>query len=81
MIFGFGVEFPQLYINDSYPNCQFACLTVLAHVIVIMYYHILKEANFRIALTMHLPSCRTGFKQINIQNLTRCVTSDKIYLY
>jgi len=27
IIFGFGVEFPQLYINDSYPNCQFAGLT------------------------------------------------------
>jgi len=27
IILGFGVEFPQLYINDSYPNCQFAGLT------------------------------------------------------
>ena len=24
IILGFGVRFPQLYINDSYPNCQFA---------------------------------------------------------
>jgi len=24
---GFGVEFPQLYINESYPNCQLAGLT------------------------------------------------------
>ena len=23
---GFGVKFPQLYINDSYPKCQFAGL-------------------------------------------------------
>ena len=27
LIFGFGVEFPQLYANDSYTNCQFAGLT------------------------------------------------------
>jgi len=27
IILGFGVEFPQLYINNSYPNCQFAGLT------------------------------------------------------
>jgi len=27
IILGFGVEFPQLYLNDSYPNCQFAGLT------------------------------------------------------
>jgi len=26
IIIGFGVEFPQLYISDSYPNCQFAGL-------------------------------------------------------
>jgi len=31
IIFGFGVEFPQLYINDSYPNCQFAGLTYTGH--------------------------------------------------
>jgi len=27
IILGFGIKFPQLYINDSYPNCQFAILT------------------------------------------------------
>ena len=27
IILGFGVEFPQFNINDSYPNCQFAGLT------------------------------------------------------
>jgi len=27
IILGFGVKFPQLYINDSDPNCQFAGLT------------------------------------------------------
>ena len=27
LILGFDVEFPQLYINDSYPNCQIAGLT------------------------------------------------------
>ena len=27
IILGFGVEFPQLYINDSYQNSQFAGLT------------------------------------------------------
>jgi len=26
IILGFGVEFPPLYISDSYPNCQFAGL-------------------------------------------------------
>jgi hypothetical protein len=43
----------------------------------IMYYHVLKETNFKIALTLHLQSWRTGIKQINIWNLTRCVTSNK----
>ena len=47
----------------------------------IMYYCILNETSFKIALTVHLRSWRTGLKQINIQNLTRCVTSNKIYLY
>ena len=27
IILGFGVKFPQLYINDSYSNSQFAGLT------------------------------------------------------
>ena len=54
---------------------------VLADVISIVSYHILKETNLNIAMTMHLPSWRTGLKQINIQNLTLCVTSNKIYLY
>ena len=27
LILGFGVEFPQLYIHDSYPDCQFVGLT------------------------------------------------------
>jgi len=27
IILGFSVEFPQLYINDSYANCQFSGLT------------------------------------------------------
>jgi len=27
IILDYGVKFPQLYINDSYPNCQFAGLT------------------------------------------------------
>jgi len=27
IILGFGVKFPYLYINDSYPDCQFAGLT------------------------------------------------------
>ena len=27
IILGFGVKFPQLYINNSYQNCQFADLT------------------------------------------------------
>jgi hypothetical protein len=64
IIVGFGVEFPLLYLNDSHPNCQFA----LASVICIMYSGFLKETNFKIALTMHLPSWRTDLKQINIQN-------------
>jgi hypothetical protein len=29
IILGFGVEFPQLYISDSYPNCQFVGLTCI----------------------------------------------------
>ena len=27
IILGFGVDFPHLYINDSYPNCEFAGVT------------------------------------------------------
>jgi len=54
---------------------------IVADVIGIMYYGFLKETNFRIALTVHLPSWRTGLKQINIQNLTICNTSSTIYLY
>ena len=27
IILGFGAEFPQLYINIYYPDCQFAALT------------------------------------------------------
>ena len=27
IILGFGVKFPQFYMNDSYSNCQFAGLT------------------------------------------------------
>jgi len=27
LIFGLGAEFPQLYINYCYPNCQFVALT------------------------------------------------------
>ena len=47
-----------------------------------LYYRVLKEINFKIVLKMHLPSLRTDLKQINIQNLTRCVTSNKIkYIY
>jgi len=49
--------------------------------LLVSYYGFLKETNFRIALTMHLPSWRTGLKQINIQNVTICVTSNTIYLY
>jgi len=78
IILGFGVEFPELYINDSDPDCQFAVLTYTGRC---YWYHVLKETNFETALTMHLPSWRTGFKQINILNITMCVTSNKIYLY
>ncbi len=81
IILGFGVEFRQLYINDSYPNCQFVGLTDTADVIGIVYYPVLKETSLKIASTVDLLSWRTGLKQINLQNLTRCVTSSKIYLY
>ena len=37
-ILGFGVEFPQLYIKDFYPNCQFA-----GDVISIIYYRIWRD--------------------------------------
>ena len=60
-------KFPQLYINDFYRNCQFAGL--VADVIGVMYYCVLKETNFKIVSTVHLPSWRTGIRQINIQNL------------
>jgi len=29
VILGFGVEFPQFYMDNSYPNCQFAGLTYI----------------------------------------------------
>jgi hypothetical protein len=31
IILGFGVKFPQFYINDSHPNCQFVGLTYTGH--------------------------------------------------
>jgi len=68
----FCVEFPQLYINYSCPNCQFAGLTLLADAIVTMYYCVLKEVNFKIALTMHLPSWRIGLEQINTKPNRMC---------
>ena len=46
-----------------------------------MYYHILEETNFKIAFTVHLPSWRTGLKQVNIQNLTICVKNNEKYIY
>ena len=38
IILGFGVEFPQLYINDPHPNRQFAGLT---HTGRCYWYHVL----------------------------------------
>jgi len=38
IILGFGAEFPQLDINDSYPNCQFAGLTYTGRC---YWYHVL----------------------------------------
>jgi len=38
IILGFGVKFPQLCINDSYPNCQFAGLTYTGRC---YWYHVL----------------------------------------
>jgi hypothetical protein len=38
IILGFGVEFLQLYINDSYPDCQFAGLTYTGRC---YWYHVL----------------------------------------
>jgi len=72
IILGFVVEFPQLYINDSCSNCQFAGLTLLADAIVTMYYCVLKDVNFKIALTVHLPSWRIGLKQINTKPNHMC---------
>jgi len=81
IILGFGVEFPQLYINETIQTVNLQVSPILANVISMMYCRVLKETNFKIALTVHLPNWRTGLKQINIQNLTRCVTNNKIYLY
>jgi len=38
IILSFGVKFPQLYINDSHPNCQFAGLTYTGRC---YWYHVL----------------------------------------
>ena len=38
IILGFGAEFPRLYINYSYPNCQFAGLTYTGRC---YWYHVL----------------------------------------
>jgi len=40
IILGFGVEIPQLYINDSRPNCQFAGLTYTGRC---YWYHVLSR--------------------------------------
>jgi hypothetical protein len=39
-ILGFGAEFPQLYINDSYLNCHFAALTCTGRC---YWYHVLSR--------------------------------------
>ena len=71
IILGFGVEFPQLYINNSYPNCQFAGLTYTVN--AIMYCHVLKDTNFKIALTRHLLSWRTCLRSKQVA----CYTCSK----
>jgi len=38
IILDFGAKFPQLYMNDSYPNCQFAALTYVGQC---YWYHVL----------------------------------------
>ena len=40
IILSFGVEFPQLYLNDSYSNCQFAGIT---HTGRCYWYHVLSN--------------------------------------
>jgi len=42
IILGFGVKFPQLFINDSYPYCQFAGLTYTGRC---YWYHVLSHAE------------------------------------
>jgi len=40
IILGFGVEFPQLHINDFYPNCQFTGLPYTGRC---YWYHVLSH--------------------------------------
>jgi len=49
--------------------------------LLVSYCCVLKETIYKIALTMQLPNWRIGLKQINVQNLTICVISNKIRYY
>ena len=46
----------------------------------IMYSRLLKETNFKIALTVQLLSWKAGLKQVNIQNLTMSQAIKYIYI-
>ena len=54
---------------------------MLADVIGIVYCHVLKETNFKIAFTMHLLSWKTGLKQVNIQYVKPDVSQAIKYIY
>ena len=62
IILGFGVEFPQLYINDSCPNCQFAGLTYTCRCYC---YHLLlrpERDQFQKCLSSALAELKNWFK-------------------
>ena len=81
IILGFGVKFPQFYINDSNPSCQFADLTYTGRCYG---YHVLSRPE-RDHLQNYLDCSLAEFENWLIankhKNLTRYVTSNKIYLY
>jgi len=81
IILGFGVVFFPLCLNDSDPYCQFAGLTYTGQ--CYWYYVLLPPERYELQnnLDSAIAKLENWHKAINIQNLIRCITSNKIYLY
>jgi len=71
IILGFGVEFSPLYINDSYPGCQFTGLTYTGW--CYWYYVLSHPERYQLQNCLDSALAKLGnwLKAINIQNLIK----------